>query len=244
MIQLSLILVAAAGFIVLERVRPGRHLPSPPGWYARAALLNGIQLAIVVVAGFTWNHWFTGWSLFHLAGHLPGPAEGAVAWFIGTFVFYWWHRLRHASDFAWRALHQVHHSPARIEAITSFYKHPLEIVANSIISSALVFGLLGGSLAAAAWFNVFAAIGEMCYHSNVRTPIWFGYFLQRPEHHSIHHEYGVHNFNFGDITWWDRLFGTFREAEGFTAACGFEAGAESDLARMLIFKEPRTSRAA
>jgi sterol desaturase/sphingolipid hydroxylase (fatty acid hydroxylase superfamily) len=244
MLQLGIIFAAAAFFIVLERIRPGRHLPAPAGWFARAAVLNAIQLAIVVLAGFTWNKWFTGWSLFHIAGVLPAPAEGALAWFIGTFVFYWWHRIRHASDFAWRVLHQVHHSPARIEAITSFYKHPLEIAANSIISSALVFGVLGGSVEAAAWFNVFAAIGEMCYHSNLRTPKWFGYFLQRPEHHSIHHEYGVHNYNFGDITWWDRLFGTFRDVDDFAPACGFEPGAESQLGRMLLFKEPRNERAA
>jgi sterol desaturase/sphingolipid hydroxylase (fatty acid hydroxylase superfamily) len=244
MLQLGMIFVVAAFFIVLERVRPGRHLPSPPGWYARAALLNAVQLGIVVIAGFTWNEWFTGWSLVHMEGRLPPFAEGALAWFVGTFVFYWWHRARHASDVAWRVFHQVHHSPARIEALTSFYKHPLEIAANSMIASALVFGLLGGSVAAAAWFNVFAACGEMCYHSNLRTPKWFGWFLQRPEHHSIHHQFGVHNFNFGDITWWDRLFGTFRDADEFASACGFEPGAETQLGQMLIFKEPRDTRAA
>jgi sterol desaturase/sphingolipid hydroxylase (fatty acid hydroxylase superfamily) len=244
MLQLGIIFAAAAFFIVLERVRPGRHLPAPPGWFARAAILNAIQLGIVVLAGFTWNEWFTSWSLFHIAGQLPAPVEGALAWFIGTFVFYWWHRVRHASDFAWRVLHQVHHSPTRIEALTSFYKHPLEIAANSVISSALVFGVLGGSVEAAAWFNVFAAVGEMCYHSNLRTPRWFGYFLQRPEHHSIHHEFGVHNYNFGDITWWDRMFGTFRDVDHFAPACGFGPGAESQLGRMLLFKEPDREGAA
>src|ERR1044072_4851092 len=46
--------------------------------------------------------------------------EGLVGWFIGTFVFYWWHRLRHR-DGVWRIFRQVHHSPARIEILTSFY---------------------------------------------------------------------------------------------------------------------------
>ena len=31
-------------------------------------------------------------------------------------------------NFLWLAFHQVHHSPSRIETITSFYKHPTEIV--------------------------------------------------------------------------------------------------------------------
>lgn len=237
MLQLSIIFAAALFFAVLERIRPGRALPNAPGWFIRAAVLNGAQLGIVLLAGYTWNSWFTGYSVFHIAGRLSAPLEGGLAWFIGTFIFYWWHRLRHGSDFMWRVLHQVHHSAARIEMLTSFYKHPVEIAANSIISSAIVYGLLGGSLEAGAWFNVFAAVGEMFYHSNLSTPVWVGYFMQRPEHHSIHHEFGVHNYNFADITWWDRLFGTFREADGFTARCGFEPHQERRLVSMLLFRK-------
>jgi len=44
--------------------------------------------------------------------------EGFVGWLIGTFVFYWWHRIRHANGF-WQVFHQVHHSPSRIEVILS-----------------------------------------------------------------------------------------------------------------------------
>lgn len=32
-------------FLVLERGRPGRRLPHVKGWYVRALLLNGVQLA-------------------------------------------------------------------------------------------------------------------------------------------------------------------------------------------------------
>jgi sterol desaturase/sphingolipid hydroxylase (fatty acid hydroxylase superfamily) len=89
----------------------------------------------------------------------------------------------------------------------------------------------------AAWFNVFAVFGEYFYHSNIRTPRCLGYFLQRPEHHSMHHELDVHRFNFGDITWWDRLFGTFREAGDFAPRCGFPDSHERKLASMLLFKD-------
>jgi hypothetical protein len=146
-------------------------------------------------------------DLMRISEHLPAPAEGLVAC-----------------------------SPARSSS-TSFYKHPLEIAVNSCLASFIVLVLLGGSVEGAAWFNVFAATGEMFYHANIRTPRWVGYFMQRPEHHSIHHELGVHDFNFGDITWWDRLFGTFREAPAFTARCGFDGDAERKLARMLLFQD-------
>jgi len=239
--QLGIIFVVAAVFMMGERVWPGRDLPSPRGWYLRAAFLNAVQLAIVVIAGFTWNQWFSTLSIMGISRYLPPVLEGLLAWFVGTFIFYWWHRARHSSDALWRAIHQVHHSPQRIEAITSFYKHPLEIAINSILASAIVFILLGGSVEGAAWFNVFAASGEMFYHANIRTPRWIGYFMQRPEHHSIHHEVGVHNFNFGDITWWDRLFGTFREAPRFASSCGFTDDAERKLGSMLLLRDVSTT---
>lgn len=46
----------------------------------------------------------------------------------------------------------------------------------------------------------------------------------------------VHRYNYGDITWWDHLFGTFREADDFAPACGFPDGHEKDLGRMLAFR--------
>jgi len=224
-------------FIAIERIFPGRALPQSPGWYARTALLNLAQVGVVVLAGVTWNAWFRGHSLFDIARVLPAPAQGLLSWFIGTFVFYWWHRARHDIRFLWLGLHQIHHSASRIEILTSFYKHPLEQMSNSIIIGCILFVVLGAEPEAAAWFNLIAATGEMFYHANLSTPRWVGYVMQRPEHHSIHHEFGVHRYNFGDITWWDRLFGTFKEAEQFAARCGFEEGREQRLPEMLAFRK-------
>jgi Fatty acid hydroxylase superfamily len=94
-----------------------------------------------------------------------------------------------------------------------------------------------GSYEAAGWYNVFAAGGEMFYHSNLRTPHWCGWFMQRPEHHSIHHQLDVHGFNFGDITWWDRLFGTFKDTDTFAPKCGFPNAGESRLGAMFLGKD-------
>jgi sterol desaturase/sphingolipid hydroxylase (fatty acid hydroxylase superfamily) len=236
MLQLYLIFGLALVFFVTERIWPGRHLPETPGWYARATFLSACQLSIVVLAGRSWSQWFHGYSLFSVAYLMPPIEQGATGWFIGTLVFYWWHRARHDVDFLWRVFHQVHHSPSRIEVLTSFYKHPLEMAANSVIYTLILFPLLGASVEGAAWFNVFAAVGEYFYHANLRTPHWFGYFIQRPEHHSIHHQTGVHRFNFGDITWWDRAFGTFRDTDEFSAQCGFPEAQERNLTGMLALR--------
>ena len=48
--------------------------------------------------------------------------------------------------------HQVHDSPARIESLTAFYKHPVEIIANTALISVLMFSVLGASLAGMAWW--------------------------------------------------------------------------------------------
>jgi hypothetical protein len=42
-------LLAAAFFLTLERVRPGRELANAPGWYGRAILINLCQVAITLI---------------------------------------------------------------------------------------------------------------------------------------------------------------------------------------------------
>ena len=232
-----LIPLSAAVFLFAERMWPGRPLPSSRGWYVRAVLLNTAQLLVVVLAGYTWNRWVDGFSLFELRGKLSPALQGFVCWFVGSFVFYWWHRARHSHRLLWNSLHQIHHSASRIETLTSFYKHPLEIALNSFISSLIIFVLLGCDLEASPWYSFFAALGEFYYHANLKTPRWTGWFIQRPEHHSVHHQLGIHHYNYGDITWWDRLFGTFKDADDFVPQCGYKAGREQRLFSMLMFED-------
>jgi hypothetical protein len=56
--------------------------------------------------------------------------------------------------------HQVHHSPSRIEVLTSFYKHPVEILCDAILSAVILYPLMGCSLLGAFWYNFFAGTGE------------------------------------------------------------------------------------
>ncbi len=241
MLPLTLIFAVGAIFLAVERFMPGRQLPHSPGWYLRACSLNAAQLGVYVLGGITWGVWLQGPSLFSLSGHLHPVVQGFICWFVGTFAFYWWHRARHSSSFLWRSLHQIHHSASRIETLTAFYKHPIEIGINSALSTAIIFPLLGASLEAAGWYSFFAAVGEFFYHTNIRTPRWWGFFLQRPEQHSIHHQLNVHHFNYGDITWWDRLFGTFRDAESFAPHCGFAGTREQQLPAMLLMRDVHDS---
>jgi sterol desaturase/sphingolipid hydroxylase (fatty acid hydroxylase superfamily) len=168
---------------------------------------------------------------------VPPAAGGAIAYFIATFIFYWWHRLRHENDFLWLAFHQIHHSPRRLEVITSFYKHPGEMVVNSVIGSLLVYTLLGLSPEAAAFYTFCTAIGEFFYHTNVKTPRWVGFVFQRPEMHRIHHQHGRHKNNYGDITWWDMMFGTYENPKEWRGTCGFDDAKEEQLTAMLAYRD-------
>jgi sterol desaturase/sphingolipid hydroxylase (fatty acid hydroxylase superfamily) len=222
---------------VLERLRPGWKMPHVRTWPLRVLSINAAQLAIVVLAGISWERWASAFSLFQLSDHVPDLAGGFIAYFIATFVFYWWHRWRHEVDFLWLYFHQIHHSPQRIEVITSFYKHPGEMLVNSLIGSTLVYTFLGLSPEAGAIYTLCTALGEFFYHTSVRTPRWVGYFFQRPEMHRIHHQYGRHKNNYGDIVLWDWLFGTYENPALFESTCGFDAEKEERLLDMLAYRD-------
>jgi sterol desaturase/sphingolipid hydroxylase (fatty acid hydroxylase superfamily) len=174
--------------------------------------------------------------LLHLALVNHPLLERLCAWLAGTFFFYWWHRLRHFGAF-WRLFHQVHHSPSRIEVLTSFYKHSLEILSDSLLGALVLYPLLGVSLQGAFWNNFFAATGEYFYHANFKSPRWLRWFVQTPELHSIHHQLDVHRYNFADLPLWDRLFGTYRDADAFASTCGFPRSNERHLGAMLAFRD-------
>lgn len=240
----TLLLVGlTVSFLVAERVFPGRSLPNSRGWYVRSIGINLVQLVITLGVGRIWFPTFGDTSFANLSQWNLPILEGFVAWFVGTFVFYWWHRLRHEKGF-WQVFHQIHHSASRIEILTSFYKHPIEILVNAILSSIIIYQILGCSLVAAFWYNFFAAVGEYFYHANTRTPGWLRYFIQTPELHSIHHQYDVHSFNYGDIPIWDRLFGTYKDTREFAERCGFPDGAEQRLTDMLLFRDVYDETAA
>src|SRR5215831_4895923 len=137
-----LICLVTLAFVFLERKFPGRELPQSAGWYLRSISINTVQLLLIGLGGITWNKYFRVQSLLHFGDWSFPVIEGLVYWFFGTFVFYWWHRLRHANGF-WLVFHQVHHSPKRIEVLTSFYKHPIEIIADSILTGFLIYYVFG-----------------------------------------------------------------------------------------------------
>lgn len=219
--------------MVVERLAPGRPLPKASGFLLRAVALNGVQAASVYLIGASLDAWWA--KLAPFDADVLGVGLGAMAgYLVITFVYYWWHRARHEIDWLWRGVHQLHHSPARLEILTSFYKHPIEIGLNAMLSSAVLFGLVGLSPRAGAIAVLVTGLAELVYHWNVSTPRWLGWVFQRPEMHCIHHERDRHSNNYSDLPLWDILFGTFENPATFEGTCGFAEHREARLGALLV----------
>lgn len=152
-------------------------------------------------------------------------------------VLYAWHRSMHRSNVLWRIFHQMHHSSERIDIPSTFYFSPMDMIGFTLVSSfvfALVMGVSAPAITAIILSLNFFSIFQ---HANIRTPRWLGYFVQRPEQHGLHHQKGVHRYNYADLPIYDLLFGTFHNPKHFEEETGFYNGASSRIADMLLCRD-------
>ena len=236
-LALPLLYTFAAVLMFIEHRFPAHPLMIEKKWYARAIIVNALAFVVYIVVDAVWNHVANGWSVFSLSDSLSAPLAAFVAYFAFTFLGYWWHRLRHASPLAWRLFHQLHHSPKRLQTLTAFYIHPLDMTFDLLITNSIVFVLLGLNLEAAAWFLLITGSAGFLIHANIRLPRWVGYVFQTPEMHRLHHKSGHHSQNYSDIVWWDMLFGTYCNPKQDVDSCGFSEDRESKITSMLLTKK-------
>lgn len=154
-----------------------------------------------------------------------------------TSISYWFHRAEHRFDAIWRMTHQVHHSALRVDIPGAFYTHPLEVVVKSTLGILVSTALLGLAPLAAALVSTTVAFLSLFQHWNIHTPRWLGFFIPRPEMHALHHEFGIHARNFGDLPVWDIVFGTYANPAHFSGRVGFEPQASKRIVTMLLFQD-------
>lgn len=232
---LILLFVMLIAFIMIayELLVPRQSWPQAKRWWRRALLINCSQIIISYVTGIGVDQFFSRFALMHLG--CQTWMQIVIGYLSITFFYYWWHRLRHTSLW-WNVFHQLHHSPVRLEILTAFYKHPLEIIADGILSSAILYLLLGLSPSHGAMVIAITGIAELFYHWNIKTPYWLGFIFQRPESHCIHHQRGKHHYNYSDLPIWDMLFGTFYNPKQNDFECGFANEKELRLKEIMLFK--------
>jgi sterol desaturase/sphingolipid hydroxylase (fatty acid hydroxylase superfamily) len=222
-------------FVLAERLRPARPLPRVRGW----RLLGVASFLMTGVISSTLPLLYADFARAHRLFDLErlGTVGGAMVALLGTdLVTYWFHRLRHR-PVLWRLMHQMHHSAERLDTFGSSFFHPFDIAGETVVSGLAATMLLGVSPEGAALAGLISVFLSIFQHSNLRTPRWLGYLVQRPESHSIHHARGVHAFNYANLPVWDLVFGTFRNAERFEPETGFYDGASRRLGEMLVFRD-------
>lgn len=215
-----------------EALAPARELPEIPGWRLRAGASVIAYLLVSSYLPLFWGEWLAPFRLFDLThlGTWSGAAVGVLVYEAGAWA---WHRSLHGSHHLWRWLHQWHHSAERLDAPGAFWFSPLDMAGWTALSSLMltvVVGLSPSATFAAVSIITFLAVFQ---HTNVRTPRWLGFLVQRPESHSWHHARGVHAGNYSDLPIFDLLLGTLHNPREFAPAQGFATGGSHRLGAML-----------
>ncbi len=221
-----------AAFAVADLAIKARRFPSVRFWRVKGIVSTLLYFAAATYAPLLWDAWLGEHRLF-AADTLPLWAQIVGGFLLLELFIYGWHRTMHNVPFLWRWFHQMHHSAERVDIWGAFYFHPLDMLGWAFLGSlALVLGF-GISAEAAIIINVASTFMGMFQHTNIRTPRWVGYIVQRPESHSCHHERGVHGRNYGDLPLFDMLFGTFHNPKEFRGECGFYDGGSARVGAML-----------
>lgn len=175
---------------------------------------------------------------------LPDPVSFLLAFVALDLVVYWQHRMFHLAPWFWR-VHAVHHSDVEFDQTTGVRFHPVEIVLSTIIKGAAVVAI-GATPLAVLVFEVVLSSSSLFNHANARMPRALDRILRwvlvTPDMHRIHHsvDSDEHNRNFGFcLTWWDRLFGSYRDQPRATheqmqiGLAGFRAPSDQSVARLM-----------
>ena len=221
LIRLAAFLGVLSAMLVLERAFPRRaqrlswrRWPANFGLVVLSSLLVRL-LAPAAAMGAALYAEAAGLGALRWLG-LPGLASGILAVLLLDLLIYFQHRVFHAVPMLWR-LHRVHHADPELDASSGLRFHPLEILLSLAIKMAAVV-LLGAPAEAVLVFEVLLNATSLFNHANLALPQWLDGALRlvlvTPDMHRVHHsiEDDETNSNFGfNLTWWDRLFGTYRE---------------------------------
>jgi len=168
--------------------------------------------AAVGIAAFASEH---GWGLLNYYS-MPFALSVVISIIAMDFIIYLQHVLVHAVPILWR-LHRVHHADLDYDVTTGARFHTIEIILSMLIKFATIV-VLGPPVVAVIIFEVALNAMAMFNHGNVGLPKTLDtilrWFIVTPDMHRVHHsvEDDETNSNFGfNLTWWDRLFGTYRD---------------------------------
>ena len=234
---ISLIALAMyAGLMLWEALFPAAQLPKVKNWKLKGLTSFAIYFFLSSYLPLITDPFLTNYQLFDLTG-LGDVGGGILAIFLYEFAVFIWHRAMHKSDFLWRVFHQMHHSAERMDTYGAFYFSLTDMIGFTFLGSiclALLIGVTPQAVTIMLLGTMFLGIFQ---HTNINTPQWLGYIIQRPESHSVHHARGIHKYNYSDLPIFDILFGTFKNPKNYEHETGFYPGASSRVMDMLTFQD-------
>jgi sterol desaturase/sphingolipid hydroxylase (fatty acid hydroxylase superfamily) len=231
-----IIFILYAAMMIWEAAAPARKLPVIKNWILRGMTAFTVFFFLSSYLPLIWDEYLAQFQIYDLSGIgiFWGTVLGLLLYEFGLYI---WHRAMHKFGPLWKVFHQMHHSAERMDTYGAFYFSPMDMIGFTFLGS-LCFTLVAGLdpqavtliLIATTYFSIFQ-------HANIKTPVWMGYIVQRPESHTIHHAKGVHAYNYSDLPVFDILFGTFKNPKGYEHETGFYNGASERVVDMLLFKD-------
>jgi len=151
--------------------------------------------------------------------NMSSLTAGVISIGLLDFVIYLQHLIFHKISIFW-PIHGMHHTDLDIDVTTGARFHPVEIVLSWLIKMGVIV-LIGIPAWSFLIFEVLLNGTSMFNHSN----IWINTKIDRllrlvlvtPDMHRVHHSVIIreHDSNFGfNLSWWDRLFGTYMSQPG------------------------------
>ena len=222
--------------ITWEVIFPARKLPFIPFWKIKGIIFYFFFFFLSSYLPLWYAEWLPTSQLLDLSTMNP-----LLAGIIGVLIYelgvYAWHRSMHKNNRLWKIFHQMHHSAERLDTYGAFYFSPFDMIGFTVLGT-ICFSFIAGVppqsitiiLLVTNFFSIFQ-------HANIKTPVWLGYIIQRPESHAIHHAKGIHAYNYSDLPLFDIIFGTFKNPETYGHETGFYPGASNRIGDMLLFRD-------
>ena len=234
---ISIIALMMYGLLMVwEALFPAVQLPKVKNWKIIGLSSFTIFFFLSSYLPLITDPFLTRFQLFDLTflGDIGGGILAILIYELGVFV---WHRAMHSSNILWRVFHQMHHSAERIDTYGAFYFSVFDMIGFTFLGSiclALIIGVTPQAVTIMLLTTMFLGIFQ---HTNIRTPHWLGYIIQRPESHTLHHAKGIHRYNYSDLPIFDILFGTFKNPKNFEHETGFYHGASTKIWEMMTFQD-------
>lgn len=234
---ISLIAIAMYALLIIwEAVNPAKALPKVKHWKLKGIFSFVVYFFLSSYLPLITDPFLSSYQLFDLTG-IGNLGGAALAIGLYEFGLYVWHWAMHRYEVLWRVFHQMHHSAERIDTYGAFYFSLFDMVGFTFLGSICLALLIGVTPQAVTIMLLATMFMGIFQHTNIKTPQWLGYIIQRPESHTVHHAKGIHKYNYSDLPVFDIIFGTFRNPRGYEHETGFYEGASSKVVEMLTFRD-------